>query len=52
MHKNILRRRLGVLENLYSGNLYTFYYSLSKCMAEVTLGNSHVSHKIFKKTAW
>jgi hypothetical protein len=22
VHKNILRRRLGVLENLYRGNLY------------------------------
>ena len=37
--KNILRRRLGVLENLYSRNLLAFYYSLSMCMVEVTLGD-------------
>jgi hypothetical protein len=37
--RNILRRRLGVLENLYSGNLYAFYYSFSKGIAEVTLGD-------------
>jgi hypothetical protein len=36
---NILRRRLGVLENLYRGNLYAFYYSLLKCMVEVPLGD-------------
>ncbi|MGA2463007.1 MAG: hypothetical protein ABSH06_01465 [Thermodesulfobacteriota bacterium] len=39
MRKNIVRGRLGVLENLYSGNLYAFYYFLSKCMAEATLGD-------------
>jgi len=37
--KNVLRRRLGVLEKLYSGNLYPIYYSLSECFAEVTLGD-------------
>jgi hypothetical protein len=25
--------------NLYSGNLYAFYYSLSKCMMKVNLGD-------------
>ncbi len=51
--KTALERRLGVLENLYSGNLYAFYSPVFKDMPEVTLGDKCMFPiKYLKKTAW
>jgi hypothetical protein len=39
VYPTVIRRRLGALEKLYSGNLYTFYLSLSKGISEVVIGD-------------